>query len=149
MSNLISFSGELLPVATKEELLEFANKVREAGEGTFIDALMPSYAHMTDSCLIANALNFECKVDSYWKTESEESTCERNWYMFLGDRKDLALKIAEVIGSTASETDPDPLREPNRYPESRGWNVKLPQHIGNAAAAFDARLAFTEYRRAD
>jgi hypothetical protein len=53
-----------VPVATEEELLDFANRWRAAGSAEALPALVPSDPVNTESCLIANALNFDCAVDA-------------------------------------------------------------------------------------
>ncbi len=48
--------------ASFEELLEFANKVRVAGGGKVIEALMPAIPRNPHACLVAKNLNFNCKI---------------------------------------------------------------------------------------
>lgn len=115
-------------VATEEELLEFANKVREAGGGDIIPALLPSYLGDADACLIARALNFQCSVDGIYDSEED-------WAMDVHD-VELAIELDARIPELELLLD----KYGNRTPR-----LKLPEHIGNAAAAFDTKTAFTEF----
>jgi hypothetical protein len=59
-----------------DEVIEFANKLREAGGGEVINELMLSKPQDSDSCLIANALNFSSFVnDDYgvWAMHPQDS----------------------------------------------------------------------------
>jgi hypothetical protein len=62
MSNRPQFTYAPIEFATEAELLEFANKIREAGGANPLDALMPSTPSDSKACLIAQALNFSCVV---------------------------------------------------------------------------------------
>lgn len=121
---------EPIKYATEEEVLAFANEVREAGGGDLIDALMPSLAGSSKECLIANALNFECAVYPRPGLVHENGEFSR-WVM----GSDNAIEIAEKL-----DLDLDPF---NR--------IKLPRLIGNAAHAFDeATDGWTlKYRKED
>ena len=110
-----------IPYATEEEVLDFANRVREAGGANALEALLPSEPGNPESCLIANALNFGCSVDAVGA--SEEHDGESEWVMFLpANMPDEAReKIAATTGCTL---------------DGNG-NLELPRLIGNAAHAFD------------
>jgi hypothetical protein len=120
-------------VATEEELLEFANKVRKAGGADVIEALLPSLKGAQSKCLIANALNFSCRVHGYdrW-SRWEDGSKEYRWCMELPENMDVerAEKIASEVGLEYDE-------EYHCFP--------LPRHIGNAAYAFDLGRAFHDY----
>lgn len=120
--------------ATEAELLDFANKVREAGGGNPIEALFPSTVGNSSACLIANALNFDCQVDAVH---------EDVWTMTIADGPNEAERhrriraIAEATGCKiwyVSADDPA--------------GIFLPPKIGNAAHAFDIakRGWVTKYR---
>lgn len=126
-------SARTLTVATEDELLEFANRIRSAGGGDIIDGLLPSIPGEPEACLIANALNFSCEVS----VTDEPMTAEGGhvWYMsFTGVDHDKAQAIADVA---EAELHVDSF--------SGTYAVHLPEHIGNAADAFDAEAAFTNY----
>lgn len=48
---------------TEAETIEVCNKVRTAGGGNALKALLPSDPGKGTSCLIANGLNFDCEID--------------------------------------------------------------------------------------
>lgn len=131
-----------LEVATEAELLEFANAVRAAGAADALEALLPSRPSASNSCLIANALNFECLVDSFTDYEAiasddYEPRVPHGWRMYLGAREELARNIADTVpGCTFVDLGTV------SYPS---YAVNLPPHIGNAAHAFDAGVAFQDY----
>lgn len=105
-------SIDLSQRATLPELKEFADKVRAAGGGNPLDALMPSVPANTSQCLIARNLNFNCKVypasgEDYWIMKvDDEATCN---------------KIADALG----------LKKHGPY------SVILPNEIGAVARTFD------------
>lgn len=127
--------GVTVQVATEQELLDFANVVRESGGADPIPALLPSYPQNPHACLIANALNFGCSVlpsrtvDST-DAETGEDIAIEGWSMQV-DSDELAEAIAVAIGT-----------------KSDGLYVHLPEHIGNAAAAFDMGVAFADFNAA-
>jgi hypothetical protein len=114
--------------ASFEELLEFANKVREAGGGNPLDALMPSVPEDPTACLIARNLNFNCSVAGadYGFLESLNLPLDDQWVMIVHD-EDLARKIAEAIGTTYGWNK-----------EDRDWQIILPKEIGRVASEFDS-----------
>lgn len=116
--------------ATKAEVLEFANAVRKAGGGDVIDALFPSTPDDGTACLIANALNFECEVrGNGWRRggyESIDQVSSDIWFMHVPNGE-VALAIGRKLGLEVIVPPHD----------SQPYKVVLPEHIGNAAAAFD------------
>ncbi len=89
--------------ASFEELLDFANKVRAAGGGNPLDALMPAVPEDPSQCLIAKNLNFNCVVDGgparhQHITEGAESYDKSGeaWYMQTDDRA-LRDRIADAL----------------------------------------------------
>lgn len=119
-------------VATEAELLEFANKVRAAGGANILDALLPSEPSDPRACLIANALNFSCEVRSIGSWP--DGVRETYWGMYF------PYNMSNADRSRISEATGCPID--NFYAA-----LKLPRHIGNAAAAFDAGVAFNNYRK--
>lgn len=120
-------------VATEEELLAFANKVREAGGANVLEALLPSKPGNPNTCLIANALNFSCSIcpmDEHFDTYPHEG----RWQMVLPENTDhdQIAKLHEVIGG-------DLIGSGTAYDR---FAITLPREIGNAANAFDYSLAF-------
>lgn len=105
--------------ANFDEIIEFANLVRKAGGGNIINDLMPSSPEQPNSCLLANALNFDCCVNGGGEM----------WYMEV-DEEDLAIKISEAIGTEYTDDI--------GYSDGRIiYKITLPVNIGYVAAAFD------------
>lgn len=125
-----------VPVATEEELLDFANRVREAGGADILNALLPSVPNDARSCLIARALNFDCIVKPIFSSErarhdlpeyqSNHSMC---WVMEA--EEDIISKLREALNLPAIRIGP-----------YKNLVLVLPEHIGNAALAFDEEEAF-------
>lgn len=138
------------PVATEEELLEFANKGRLAGGANVLEALLPSDIGNAASCLIANALNFSCYIEPTDDGIVEDGDFRRYWNMDLPDNmdKESVHQLADALGV---EVISDPVRHMDLYGDVwyEGATLALPAHIGNAADAFDDGLAFTEYVKID
>lgn len=124
--------------ATLSELLEFANKVREAGGGNPLDALMPAVPQDASQCLIAKNLNFNCKVhhgpcgadgDEVFEGVRPEDDA---WCMLIED-KALRNRIAEALDL------------PKVSWHEKSWDggrntfyaIELPKRIGAVAAEFD------------
>lgn len=103
--------------ASIKEIIEFANVVRKAGGGKVIGELMPSFPQDSDSCLIANALNFDCRVDEYYG---------KDWAMRVYE-EELAIKIANAIDSEYFFDS-----------EANNFAIILPYEIGMVAKAFDS-----------
>lgn len=122
---IVTIDGGQRRYATEDELLDFANKVREAGGADPIEALMPSKPKYARQCLIANALNFSCVVDSLAGGLLGKP---RVWAMFLPEdlSDEQKRRIADAVGSPIEDS-------------YKGPCVRLPEHIGNAAAAFDEK----------
>jgi len=116
--------------ASFQELLEFANRVREAGQGEFISALMPAIPQAAKSCLIAKNLNFGCEIspldlhnpfiNSF--DPSDESN-KYTWGMFVDDEK-----LAKSIGKA--------MNLPVRTGRNK-WIIALPEEIAQVARDFD------------
>ncbi len=104
--------------ASVEEIIDFANIVRNAGGGEIISDLMPSYPQDPNSCLIANALNFDCRVDGF---NGED------WAMRV-EEEELARKIASAINCEYHYDGSD----------SNEFAIVLPYNIGMVAKAFDS-----------
>jgi len=112
--------------ATMDELLEFANAVREAGGGNPIDALMPAIPEDPTSCLIARNLNFNCVVNAQ----------DGAWYMAVPDAA-LRDRIADALGLAKDDaTGFDYCPDDGEYEYLR-CSVVLPPGIGQLAADFD------------
>lgn len=112
--------------ATLDELLEFANKVRNAGGGNPIDALMPAVPADPKQCLIAKNLNFNCWVDA--------GEYGDEWTMWVTTRE-LAQNIAKAVGcDTATSTRVDTETSVS-FPV---YGIVLPKEIGEVAQQFDS-----------
>lgn len=106
--------------AEVSEVIEFANKVREAGGGDVISGLLPSIPETPNSCLIANALNFDCSVNGDGIDENGDSI----WYMVTEDES-IQEKIAEKLGLDT------------HLVSGVHKSIRLPVEIGLVAEAFD------------
>lgn len=124
-----------LEYATQEETLAFANMVRQAGGGEVISELMPSEPEQSNSCLIANALNFNSNIQPLNDANGDLvmfADGSQQWIMRVSN-DELAKRIATHIGCNTVRVD------------SYGWRVskdgelalKLPKRIGNVADVFD------------
>lgn len=144
----IDMYGLISSIATEEELLEFANKVRAAGGANILDALLLSKRSQSSACLIARALNFDCEVNQWKPTDNRISvdwpSGNPKWVMMpqRGDgahsekltrqlSKDLKLRLVRNMT--------------RRHPLEFVYGLLLPETIGNAARAFDAGNAFQNY----
>lgn len=107
--------------ASKKELLQFANEVRQAGGGKALKELFPARQSNSLHCLIAEALNFECRVQgsTYRRGSHPDDESSYIWSMHLNS-EELAVKIANKLNL-----------------KSYGHEIILPLKIGNAAEAFD------------
>lgn len=125
--------------ATFEELLEFANKVREAGGGNPLDALMPAVPADTKQCLIAKNLNFNCEVRGVPTKEAADQLgiglYDDVWTMVV-DNRETRDRIAESLNlQTFEGPETDDLGD--SIPGTEIYGVVLPDHIGQVAARFD------------
>lgn len=115
-----------------DELKEVANKVRKAGGGNPIDALLPAVPQDPSACLIAKNLNFNCRVEGAgpsWRTTGE-ALAAGAWLMVLDDEK-LRDNIAEATGW-------EPANQIVLHSDDvRDWAVVLPDDVGAVADAFD------------
>lgn len=115
--------------ASFDELLEFANKVRKAGGGNPLDALMPAVPQSAKQCLIAKNLNFNCEVDTLVETQHAG-----DWVMKLEDTE-IADKIATALDLERLDLDIDDYDYDDEY--DLNHLVILPPEIGQVAADFD------------
>lgn len=124
---MIDINGDEKAVATEQETLDFANRLRSAGAADTLDALMPSTPEDVDSCLIANACNFKCAVFG------APNDGER-WAMHFPKNTPHARirALAAAVGCEVEEVlDSLDLESYSRLA------LVLPEAIGNVAAAFD------------
>lgn len=132
-----------LSFASKEELLAYANRIRQAGGADALDALLPAKAGDAKRCLIARALNFGCTVGAL--TDEEYTDGSYVWYMETPDADTTRRLACAMRARTLWITDLDH-KVSDEYP-SRGPSpargdrlvMLLPKRIGNAAHAFDDR----------
>lgn len=130
--------GQPVPVATQAELLEFANKLRVAGDADPLGALLPSNPGDSETCLIANACNFSSRVIP---VGDEDSNGETDWFLVFPTNMSLARrrKVASAVNIKLKDKVVD-------FDEDEHNHVlPLPRHIGNAAQAFDMGVAFKRY----
>lgn len=137
----LKFDGEVainVPVATPEEILAFANRVRAAGGAEVIEDLMPAVPTDARQCLIARNLNFDSAISSGVAFSGIMPTFPDGswrWMMRLNMPFEQAAKIADVVEGGI-------LFRP--WSHSDILYLSLPETIGNAARAFDAGL-FPEF----
>lgn len=125
----------LVEVATADELIEFVNIGRKAGGANILDALLPSTPVSPTACLIANALNFNCSVGVRYT--DDRSTIHAwpsgawQWIMILPPNmsREQSTKIVRAY----------------ELELVKARHMLLPEHIGNAARAFDEGQAFQEF----
>lgn len=124
--------------ASMKELHAFANRVREAGGGNPIDALMPAVPKDSTQCLIAKNLNFNCVVAG-WGINAQDEAKGIEWSMTVEDES-TAQKIADAIDSEVREVwsvdEWDAFRDSD-FDEPAGYAIPLPAEIGQIAADFD------------
>ena len=116
--------------------MEFANAVRQAGGANFLPRLTGSVPGNPWACLIAAALNFDCEIDGYsedppFDTHNPDAT---QWAMRT------TVTVAEQLNAA--------LDLPYKVANGGGGDayVLLPEHIGNAAVAFDNEVPeFAEF----
>lgn len=112
--------------ASLEKVLEFANKVREAGGGNPLDALLPAVPADAQQCLIAKNLNFNCHV---------RQDGENNWVMVVRDEA-LARSICGALELQYDNNSEEEI-------VGSGWRhveifeILLPLEIGQVAEDFD------------
>lgn len=121
--------------ATLDELFEFANKVRAAGGGNPLDALMPAVPEDTSQCLIAKNLNFNCAVNSHPVREDGSVISEVRWHMSVADEATRD-KIADDLGLEHYDGGEDVEDEDGNY-MTLEYGVVLPKEIGQVAHDFD------------
>lgn len=119
--------------ASLGETLEFANKVRKAGGGSPLDALLPGIGGQPKSCLIARALNFSCQIETASVPGVDIASVSAGhflpWVMFVKDRG-TRLKIAEQLDL--------PLVQAKPMMRSAEEAILIPAEIGAVAEAFDS-----------
>lgn len=152
MPETIHIDGILRSVATEQELLDFANSIRRAGGANVLEALLPSEPGNSEECLIANALNFGCRVRPLLIGECMAMGCD--WYFPSGaSRWSMALpdNLTPEQREALSRVDGVQVLEAHSGlgPSSGRYFIPLPEHIGNAAQAFDAGEAFQNYVQKD
>jgi hypothetical protein len=116
--------------ASIEQVVNFANAVREAGGGSLIEELLPSVPEEPNSCLVANALNFDCDVNSHagvWYMEIYES--EKG--IDIAEQLDLEYDAPKYLDYVDDETGKE------HYAYEGGCEIYLPEEIGLVAEAFD------------
>lgn len=132
--------------ATLDELLDFANKVREAGGGNPIDALMPAVPEDSHQCLIARNLNFNCQVGGEGPADRDDDS----WWMTL-DSPETRDKIAEALGLESADWDltsweyPSDVNQDAIEVHTRKYGVLLPERIAEVAIEFDRWYEALEY----
>lgn len=116
--------------ASLDEVRDFANKVRKAGGGNPLDALMPAVPSDANQCLIAKNLNFNCAVNK----PDEDGP----WMMHVDDEK-IARNISEAL-------DLELIYQSSAYYYSNelAWALVLPDNIGAVAYDFDKAFAIAE-----
>lgn len=109
--------------ATLTEVLDFANRVREAGGANPLDALIPAVPEEPNECLIAKNLNFNCQVDGVNGFIGASADYNGAWCMIADD---------DTVATIAAALKLDIITD--RYERKA---VVLPRGIGAVAAAYD------------
>lgn len=143
------------PVATADELMDFVNKIREAGGADVITAFFPSEPFSPKLCLIARALNFDCAVDtsSYGSLWANVFTDWPTAKYFNGDTSSIcypdthdAVWVMKVFHGNVTESRIKAQEIATKLKIKFIYNeLFLPYEIRNAAYAFDAGVAYTQY----
>ncbi len=110
--------------ASLAELKKFADRVRAAGGGNPLDALMPAVPEDASQCLIAKNLNFNCNVDGIGR--NDQGVASSRWGMHVEDSA-IRNKIAEALGL--------PIVTAGDYEQRE--TIVLPEEIGQVASDFD------------
>lgn len=145
MAKLVNSEGHVY--AGERRLLNFANKLRAAGDADPLEALMPSKPSDSKACLIANAVNFKSSVTVI----GDEPGPKGYTWVMLFPRNMEHERIEEIAKAVKCKTVE--VVYPSRYgaceiPEEgdrrkRHLALVLPQDIGNAAETFDASEGWT------
>ena len=132
--------------ASVDELLAFANKIREVGgSNNMLHELIPSYPTDSESCLIANALNFNSTIEGGGQTFPSGRI---GWVMNIHDEvvanniknSNLGLDVSIQYDYDYDEIYNDETGEYEEVEVQTFLNatVYLPEEIGLCAAAFDS-----------
>lgn len=111
---------------SEQETLEFCNKVREAGGGVILDDLLPGIPSVSQECLIAQNLNFDCEVLPVGAGDDYD-----RWQMHISgfldnpDWKEIARNISEKMDM------------PIEHTTDRKISLKLPPELAKVAHEFD------------
>lgn len=135
----------MLPAASNEELIEFCNKVREAGGGKPLDALLPGIPMDSKACLIANNLNFHCQVGGCvgdGVTPADQNliskvASEEGWFMSVTDRTTRDKIAAALDLKTCDSIEEEYDWDKQKTVRTEWFSVLLPKKIGNVAHNFD------------
>ena len=138
--------------ASFDELLAFANQVRELGGGESLNALMPAVPMDMKQCLIAKNLNFRCQVFAVSNFDEPEyraiEVCECSndecdssqgsvWGMYFTD-PELRDTIATGMGLPTQDVSPESMLKDFYVKNSPSlYAMILPAAIGKCAADFD------------
>lgn len=108
--------------ASLDEVLEFANRVREAGAGNPLTALMPAVPTASSQCLVAKNLNFNCRV-------AADADTDEAWFMEVAD-EGLAREIGKQLNLNVYKAGAT-------WAGVGEWRITLPEAIGSVASDFD------------
>lgn len=117
---------------------DFCNKVRKAGGAKPLNGLLPGVPQDSESCLIANNLNFECEVGPYPLTSEQVGAVSyrpfdddnQSWVMWVHD-EETRDRIAETIGLVPLNTND-------------AFGVILPGDLAEVARRFDVAWDIAE-----
>lgn len=145
-------------VANRRELLEFCARVRNYAGGDPLTDLLPGITGKANSCLIAENLNFGCRVQpestSYIVTKANlgYKKIDRKYVVYgkntsFPDQFSVEPWVMIVEDGRVARDIANNLNLPTSI--SSGINgfefaIHLPLEIGNAARAFDESLAFRD-----
>lgn len=136
---------------TEQEVLDFCNTVRTAGGADILDSLLPGIPLNSQSCLIANNLNFDCRIEP----EAEPDNFE-GWNMILTNevrddvtgalvRHDESVNVLEIAEKISEGSGMFVNYEMSTVDEAY---ITLDSDLAEVAYAFDnAHETYASYRR--
>lgn len=139
--------------ASLDEVLEFANTMRRAGGANVLEALLPSEPGNSQECLIANALNFGCKI----KPEVLSPNVDQidSWVVEIPDSPELLERVSEATGMGIVDV---PIVESIYHEDGGDFSheilggysaLHLPTKLAMVASDFDDARDYNDYELLD
>lgn len=115
----------------QREVLDFCNRVRQAGGANILNDLLPGIPLDSSACLIAHNLNFDCEITPQGGSHSDYN----GWVMKI--RGSEAEEIEQIANDISNEMDMAIVNEGISFSGSRFFHLKLPSELAEVAAKFD------------